>query len=328
MCGEATGLLVRGGQRPQVVLLKHGPGSCHTLSLLTSPEALTRQPAPLFAFHSVQVGCQPVLPCKLRSKSASACACCCCTIKLPPVLPRALPTVKHHSAGRKRHRWPGRPQAAARWVCSGRQAVHSGDCWAQLGAVAKPPAGRAACTPKWLHPLTSLHRLLSPAAAAFANAGGPPFLEGPSYELSADENDVVGEPGSRRHWLVGTGCLPSSNLPGGSACRSSTAEPTPLNPTAQQNPWQLIPAAGMGLTHLSEYSFAVQDPVEGLVTERGEHALNNFQGGYKERALHGSGPGDTMNQLIRSRPTGQPMVQARTPPGSAPPTSRATTRRP
>ena len=138
MCGEATGLLVRGGQRPQVVLLKHGPGSCHTLNVLTSPEALARQPAPLFAFHSVQVGCQPVLPCKLRSKSASACACCCCTIKLPPVLPRALPTVKHHSAGRKRHRWPGRPQAAARWVCSGRQAVHSGDCWAQLGAVASP----------------------------------------------------------------------------------------------------------------------------------------------------------------------------------------------
>ncbi|KAI7840050.1 hypothetical protein COHA_006181, partial [Chlorella ohadii] len=56
-------------------------------------------------------------------------------------------------------------------------------------------------------------------AAAFANAGGPPFLEGPSYELSADENDVV----------------------------------------------------GMGLTHLSEYSFAVQDPVEGLVTERGTY---------------------------------------------------------
>lgn len=30
------------------------------------------------------------------------------------------------------------------------------------------------------------------------------------------------------------------------------------------------PPAGMGLTYQSSYSFAVQDPAEGLVTERGE----------------------------------------------------------
>lgn len=57
------------------------------------------------------------------------------------------------------------------------------------------------------------------AAAPFANPGGPLFLDGPSYDLSPDQNDVV----------------------------------------------------GMGLTHESDYSFAAQDPAEGLITERGTY---------------------------------------------------------
>jgi hypothetical protein len=54
-----------------------------------------------------------------------------------------------------------------------------------------------------LHRLTALLELASPdsrpclpapsAVAPFANAGGPPFLDGPSYELSPDDNDVWGE---------------------------------------------------------------------------------------------------------------------------------------
>ena len=140
----------------------------------------------------------------------------------------------------------------------------------------------------------------APAVAPFANAGGPPFLDGPSYELSADDNDVVGESDGailkRFHTktshesLSGSVDCKSSEVKNGLGCRCSTCAHCAVSDLCTAVAWRQLtlpshgarfagaphklpsppPPAGMGLTYESSYSFAVQDPAEGLVTERGE----------------------------------------------------------